>query len=255
MIAVPIGVPIAVLAALLAFSCGRSVPPVPTVSTQGLDADVQSAPFGQPAPMAPSPSRRAARACGPSRGWFFEAHHALSTSRCSPISAPLALEPERNSRGIIIWRFRLRQAAQLETALAAITDALRIRPDYVPAALKRGELLYKLGRFKESDAALTPLLAQNPNSATILYQLGRVKFSQQDFAAAEDLYRRACQAYPTYGAAWYALAETEKRLGHNADTAKNFELAESYKDHTPPTNDLLLNKVTLEAGHRHRKTD
>jgi tetratricopeptide (TPR) repeat protein len=229
---------IAVLAALLAFSCGRSVPPVPTVSTQGLDADVRAA--IEKARDAAVAQPKSGQAAG-NLGMVLEAH-TLHQSAIPAFERAIALEPDE-----FAWHYylalSLQQAARLEPALAAITDALRIRPDYTPAALKRGELLFRLGRFKESDAALTPLLARNPDSAAILYQLGRVKFSQQDFATAEDLYRRACQSYPKYGAAWFALAETEKRLGHNSDTAKHFELAESYKAGNPPTNDLLFNNM------------
>ncbi len=145
------------------------------------------------------------------------------------------------------WRYYLvltqEGAAQPEQALAAVSDALRIRPDYTPAVLKRGALLLKLGRFQESDAVLEPLLAQSPGSAETLYTLGRLKFAQGDFAAAEDLYRRACQAYPTYGAAWFGLAEAGRRLGHNEESEKNFRLAESYKDRTPPSQDELLREV------------
>src|SRR5262249_55487933 len=90
--------------------------------------------------------------------------------------------------------------SQPEQALASVSNALQIRPDYAPAVLKRGALLLKLGRIKESDAALEPLLARDPDSAETLYNLGRVKSAQGDFAAAEDLYRRACEAYPDYGA-------------------------------------------------------
>ena len=228
--------------ALLALSCGHSVPPVPTVSTQGLDTDVRAA--IEKARDAAVAQPKSGQAAG-NLGMVLEAHTLFQPAALAYRRA-VALDP-----GDFAWHYylaiSLQQTSQLEPALAAITDALRLRPDYMPAALKRAELLYKLGRFKESDAVLTPLLARNPDSAAILYQLGRVKFSQQDFAAAEDLYRRACQAYPTYGAAWYALAETEKRLGHNADTAKDFELAESYKDNTPPTNDTLLNNVVKLA--------
>jgi tetratricopeptide (TPR) repeat protein len=100
-------------------------------------------------------------------------------------------------------------------------------------------LLLKLGRFPESAAVLEPFLTRNSNSPLALYFLGRVKFAQQDFAAADDLYRRATQAYPTFGSAWFGLGETSKRLGHNADTEKDYQLAETYKDHNPPGGDVL----------------
>ena len=162
--------------ALLAFSCGRSVPPVPTVSTQGLDTDVRTAiEKARDAAVAQSKSGQARVG---NLGMVLQAH-TLYQPAVLAYRRAIALEPKE-----FAWHYylalSLQQSAQLEPALAAATDALRIRPDYTPAALQRGELLYKLGRFKESDAALTPLLAQNPDSAAILYQLGRVKFSQQD---------------------------------------------------------------------------
>jgi tetratricopeptide (TPR) repeat protein len=73
--------------------------------------------------------------------------------------------------------------------------------------------------------------------------LARAKFAEGDFTAAEDLYRRASEAYPEYGAAWYGLATTRRRLGHDAESANNFKLGESYKDHNPPAEDELLNAV------------
>jgi len=51
-------------------------------------------------------------------------------------------------------------------------------------------------------AAIEPALAQNPNAAPILFQMAQVNFAEQDFQASEDLYRRACEAFPTYDAAW-----------------------------------------------------
>ena len=90
---------------------------------------------------------------------------------------------------------------------------------------------------------LEPLLAQNPGSAVTLYTLGRVKFAQGDFTAAADLYRRACEAYPTYGAAWFGLAEADRRLGRSAESEKHYRLAESYKDRVPPPEDQLFAEV------------
>ncbi len=168
--------------------------------------------------------------------------HTLYLPAALAFERAIRLDPKQ-----FAWRYYLaltqEGAAQPEQALAAVSDALRIRPDYTPAVLKRGELLLKLGRFQESDAVLEPLLAKNPGSAETLYTLGRLKFAQGDFAAAEDLYRRASQAYPTYGAAWFGLAEAGRRLGHNEESEKNFRLAESYKDRTPPSDDELLRAV------------
>ena len=226
-------------------SCARPVPPVPAVSLDGLDADVRGAIEKARDEAVAQP--RSGQASG-RFGMVLEAH-TLYVPAVLAFQRAIRLDPKE-----FAWRYYLavarEYASQPEQALAAVSDALRIRPDYTPAVLKRGALLLKLGRFQESDAVLEPLLAQNPGSAETLYTLGRVKFAQGDFPAAEDLYRRACEAYPTYGAAWFGLAEAGRRLGHNAESEKNFRLAESYKDRNPAVGGRVARR-SPEAGHRY----
>jgi tetratricopeptide (TPR) repeat protein len=234
------------LAALLAavfplffnISCSRPIPPVPAVSLDGLDADVRVAiEKARDEALAEAKSGEASGRFG----MVLEAH-SLHLQAALAFERAIRLDPKQ-----FAWRYYLamseENAARPEQALAAISDALRIRPDYTPAVLKRGALLLKLGRFAESDAVLEPLLARNPGSAETLYTLGRLKFAQGDFTAAEDLYRRATEAYPTYGAAWYGLADAERRRGQKEESEKNFRLAESYKDRTPPSEDQLRRDV------------
>ncbi len=155
------------------------------------------------------------------------------------------------------WRYYLalclEKTGQLDEALASVSEGLRIRPDYAPAILKRAELLLKLGRFPESAAALEPYLTKNPGAPMALYFLGRVKFAQQDFSGADDLYRRATEAWPTFGSAWFGLGETSKRLGRAAETEKDYQLAETNKDHYPPNGDqLYVDMMKLATGIENR---
>jgi tetratricopeptide (TPR) repeat protein len=245
-------IPIVVSAVLLVqLSCVHSVPPVPVVSVDGLDSDVRDAIRTARDQAVAQP--KSGRASG-NLGMVLEAHE-LYRPAILAYQRAIRLEPKE-----FAWRYylalSLQQDSQLQPALAAISDALRIHPDYSPAVLKHAELLFRLGRFPESESVLEPLLAQSPHSAAVLYQMARTKFARQDFAAAEDFYRRACEVFPAYGAAWYGLAETERRLGHNADTAKNFELAESYKNSNPPADDQLFDQVRkLATGIQSRLID
>ena len=239
------------LNALLTFSCARPVPPVPSVQLSGLDADVRA--VIQKARDEAVAQPKSGQASG-RFGMVLEAH-TLYEPAALAFQRAIRLEPKE-----FAWRYYLAVAqdytSRPEQALAAVSDALRIRPDYTPAILKRGALLMKLGRFQQSDGVLEPLIAQDPGSAEALYTLGRVKLAQGDFAAAEDLYRRACEAYPTYGAAWFGLAETERRLGHTAESEKDYRLAESYKDRNPPSRDELLAEVRkLATGIETRLTE
>jgi tetratricopeptide (TPR) repeat protein len=242
------GIATVILAALLELSCSKSVPPVPVVQVDGLDADVRNAIIKARDEAVAQP--KSAQASG-NLGMVLEAH-TLYQPAVLAFQRAVRLDPKD-----FAWRYYLalclEGTGQPDQALASVSEGLRIRPDYAPAILKRAELLLKLGRFPESAAALEPFLAKNPSSPLALYILGRVKFAQQDFAGANDLYRRATEAWPTYGSAWFGLGETSKRLGRDAETEKDYQLAETYKDHYPPAGDeLYLQMTKLATGIENR---
>ena len=242
---------VAMCAVLMDVSCARPDPPVPTVPLTGLDPDVRGEIEKAYDEAVAQP--KSGQTTG-HLGVVLEAH-TLYEPAVLAFQRAIRLDP-----GEFRWPYylaiALENTSRLDEALAAVADGLRIHPDYAPAVLKRGTLLLKLGRFEESDAVLEPLLVKNPGSAETLYTLGRVKSAQGDFTAAENLYRRACEAYPTYGAAWFGLAEAGRRLGHTAESDKNFRVAESYKDHSPPAEDPLRSEVAkLATGIETRLTE
>jgi tetratricopeptide (TPR) repeat protein len=232
------GIASVILAALLELSCAKSVPPVPAITVDGLDADVRSAIVKARDEAVAKP--KSAQAAG-NLGMVLEAH-TLYQPAALAYQRAVRLDPKD-----FAWRYYLalclEKNGQLDEALAAVSEGLRIRPEYAPAILERADLLLKLGRFSESAATLQPFLDKNPSSPLALYMLGRVKFAQQDFSAADDLYRRATQAWPTFGSAWFGLGETSKRLSRNGETEKDYQLAETHKDQYPPTGDELYSQM------------
>jgi tetratricopeptide (TPR) repeat protein len=232
------GIASVLLAALLELSCAKSVPPLPAITVDGLDADVRSAIVKARDEAVAKP--KSAQAAG-NLGMVLEAH-TLYQPAALAYQRAVRLDPKD-----FAWRYYLalclEKNGQLDEALAAVSEGLRIRPEYAPAILERADLLLKLGRFSESAATLQPFLDKNPSSPLALYMLGRVKFAQQDFSAADDLYRRATQAWPTFGSAWFGLGETSKRLGRNGETEKDYQLAETHKDQYPPTGDELYSQM------------
>jgi tetratricopeptide (TPR) repeat protein len=231
-----------ILAAFFEFSCAKSIPPVPVIPVDGLDANVKDAIVKARDQAVAQP--KSAQASG-NLGMVLEAH-TLYPPAVPAYQRAVLLDPKD-----FAWRYYLalclEKTGQLDEALASITEGLKIRPDYAPAILKRAELLLKLGRFPESAASLEPFLAQNPGSPMALYFLGRVKFAQQDFTAADDLYRRATEAWPAFGSAWFGLGETSKRLGRTAETEKDYQIAETNKDRYPPNPDELYVQMTKLA--------
>ena len=232
------GIASVILAALLELSCAKSVPPLPAITVDGVDADVRSAIVKARDEAVAKP--KSAQAAG-NLGMVLEAH-TLYQPAALAYQRAVRLDPKD-----FAWRYYLalclEKNGQLDEALAAVSEGLRIRPEYAPAILERADLLLKLGRFSESAATLQPFLDKNPSSPLALYMLGRVKFAQQDFSAADDLYRRATQAWPTFGSAWFGLGETSKRLGRNGETEKDYQLAETHKDQYPPTGDELYSQM------------
>jgi tetratricopeptide (TPR) repeat protein len=76
-----------------------------------------------------------------------------------------------------------------------------------------------------------------------------VNYALKNTTAAQDFYRRACLAYPSYGAAYYGLAVAERSLGHADEAAKDFELAKRFTENRPPSEDPALKAVVdLSAG-------
>lgn len=231
-----------VLAAGIACSCAGPVPPVPTPSVDGFEADVKDAILSAHRQAVAQPE--SGQASG-HLGMVLEAH-ALYQPAILSYRRAIRLEPDE-----FAWRYylalTLQQLSQPEDALKALTEALHKRPDYDPAILKKGELLFQMGRVKESGAAYESLLAREPSSAEALYGLAQVKYAEQDSASAEDLYRRACQAYPNFGAAYYGLATVGRNLGHEAEAAKNFQLAQRFYGERPPAADPVFDQVSEMA--------
>jgi len=232
------GIASVILAALLELSCAKSVPPVPAITVDGLDSDVKNAILKSRDQAVAQP--KSAEASG-NLGMVLEAH-TLYQPAALAFQRAVRLDPQE-----FRWRYYLalclEKNGQLDQALTSVSEGLRIRPEYAPAVIERASLLLKLGRFPESAGVLEPFLAKNPGDAQALYLLGRVKFAQQDFSAADDLYRRATDAWPTYGSAWFGLGETSRRLGRTAETEKDYQLAESHKDQSPPAHDELLSQM------------
>jgi tetratricopeptide (TPR) repeat protein len=215
-----------------------STAPVPDVSIDGLDAEVRTAIQTARADALAQP--KSGQASG-RLGMVLQVNEIYGPA-VLVYQRAIRLEPKE-----FAWRYyqaqSLQLSFQLEAALAAIDEALRLRPDYTPAIVKRAELLFKLGRIKEADAALEPALTQNPGAAPVLFLMAQIKSAEQDFHASEDLYHRACEAAPTYGAAWRGLAEAVRRSGHSADSARYLQLADNYKDNTPLLPDELSDEV------------
>lgn len=225
-------------AAFTAAASAASVPPIPDPSVDGFKPEVRDAVVEAHKQAVAEPA--SAKATG----------HLGMVLQAYDLYAPAVLAYERAAQldpDEFAWRYylavALHQQSQLDKALAAVDAALRLRSSYAPALLEKGDLLFQLGRLSESSNAYQSVLAQDPGSTAALYGLAKVKSAQQDFAAAVDFYSKACRAYPAFGAAYYGLALAEKNLGHDVESARDFDLAKRYVNQAPPREDTVYSKV------------
>ncbi len=141
------------------------------------------------------------------------------------------------------------QAAQggNEQAIETLRRALKIDAGYLAARLRRAELLLELGRIDESEGSFRDLLATASGTASAHHGLGRILAARGDHRSAADSLRRACELFPAYGAAHYALALAYTKLGEAEKSKEHLALYEKHKTTAPAANDPLLAEVRALA--------
>jgi tetratricopeptide (TPR) repeat protein len=131
-----------------------------------------------------------------------------------------------------------------QEAAANLRDAIRIDPGYVPARIKLAEVLLNLGRFDESREVSQSILKDNPQVAPAYYWVGRVNVAQGRSPQAIEAYKKACELWPAYGTAHYALALLYQKAGEQSDAERHMAAYQKYKaDSDPQPEDPMLEAV------------
>src|SRR5207249_6005709 len=104
-------------------------------------------------------------------------------------------------------------------AISMFGEALRIDPNYFPAQLRMGECLLVSSEWEEAEKLYEAILQTHPESAEAYYGLGRVRAARQQLPEAIDSFRKACELFPKFSAAHFALARAYRRAG-SADQAE-----------------------------------
>jgi tetratricopeptide (TPR) repeat protein len=146
------------------------------------------------------------------------------------------------------WAYYLGLAGALdgknEEAAASLREAIQLDPGYVPARLKLAEVLLGLGRFDESQAICQSILKDNPQVAPAYYWLGRVASAKGQTREAQEQYLKACELWPSYGTAHYALALAYQKTNRAADAQGHMAAYQKYKaDSDPQPEDPQLDAV------------
>lgn len=137
---------------------------------------------------------------------------------------------------------RFHQGKYNQAALA-LRDALRLTPDYLPAQFTLAASLLAAGEPDASSKIYEAILKNVPDSPEALYGLGRIQAERGDTAAAMECYRKACELFPEYGAAQYALALAYQKLGKPDLAEPHFRAYKANMTMTPPVRDELMGAV------------
>jgi tetratricopeptide (TPR) repeat protein len=165
--------------------------------------------------------------------------------------------------GSFRWLFHLGwvQAAQgkHQDAVLTLGQALRLKPDYMPAQLKLADSLLTIGKREDAREIYQSISRAHPESAEAHYGLGRVLAARGEAAAAATAYLKSCELFPPYGPAHYALAMAYRKLGEETEAQLQFSLYERNKTAVPPLEDSLRSDVARlnlgPAAHIRRGAD
>jgi tetratricopeptide (TPR) repeat protein len=163
-----------------------------------------------------------------------------------------ALAPEDFQWIYLLATCQIAQAKHAE-AVTTLREALKRKPDYVPARLKLADSLLASGVLEESLQIYQGIIIEGPDLAQARYGVGNIKAVNRDFPAAANQLIRAIELSPQYGAAHQAISMVFRELGDPGRADEHLALHKKYSLVRPPLADPILGAVgelNLSASNR-----
>jgi tetratricopeptide (TPR) repeat protein len=154
----------------------------------------------------------------------------------------MQLEP-----GNFDWIY-LRGAVQLSMgafgeAATSFRSALALRPQDLPAQLHQAQSLLGVPDWAQAASVYRSVVTAHPDCAQAWYGLGRVRAAMGNPAAAADSLRQACDLFPRYGVAHFALAAELRKLGNKDEAEQHLRSYSNDVTSEPPLPDPVLARV------------
>jgi tetratricopeptide (TPR) repeat protein len=152
------------------------------------------------------------------------------------------LQPQNFDWLYLLGNVQMAQGA-FEAAVKSFQSALQLRPDDVTAQLRLAESLTAAAAWDEAGVQYRRILDEHRDFPQAWHGLGRVLAVKGDHAGAAESYAKACDLFPHYGAAHFALAAELRRLAKPAQAEQH--LTEYAKNVTaePPVDDPLFARI------------
>jgi tetratricopeptide (TPR) repeat protein len=137
------------------------------------------------------------------------------------------------------------QLGEFDGAVKSFRSALLIRPDDLAAELRLAETLILLANWDEAGARYRHILVTHSDCPQAWYGLGRVQAAKGDRVGAADAYVKACDLFPRYGAAHFALAAELRRRGKLAEAKEHLTMYSQNVTAEPPVHELLFERIRV----------
>jgi tetratricopeptide (TPR) repeat protein len=146
------------------------------------------------------------------------------------------------------WRYLdacvLERLARPADAAALLSEALEIRPDYLPARVKLADALLNAGEVEKSRTMFTALLREPQARPEALFGLGRIAAVEGKHDQATEKIQQAISLFPEWGAAHYALALSLRALGRRDEAQLALQRHAQYGAQWPAVEDRVLAGVS-----------
>lgn len=136
------------------------------------------------------------------------------------------------------------ELGRFDAAAASFQSAFDLAPSNLIAELKLAQAAAASNHLQEAEAHYRHILRMHSDWPRAWYGLGRVQSALGNRAAAAESYAKACELFPTFGAAHFALAQELRRQGRQDEAKRHMQAYSASPGAEPPLDDPLLQRVS-----------
>lgn len=153
-----------------------------------------------------------------------------------------SLDPQNFDWLYLLGAVEMSQGA-FDRAVKTLQSALQIRPGDLAAEIRLAESLTAVPDWNGAAAHYRRILDDWRECPQAWYGLGRAQAAKGDHASAIESYGKACELFPAYGAAHFALAAELRRLGRKPEAERHIAAYAKNVTSEPPLDDPLFQGI------------
>src|SRR5437764_1548132 len=152
------------------------------------------------------------------------------------------LDPQNFDWLYLLGAVQMAQGA-FDRAVKTLQSALQVRPGDLAAEIRLAESLTAVPDWNGAVAVYRRIVDDRRECPQAWYGLGRAQAAKGDHAAAIESYGKACELFPAYGVAHFALAAEFRRLGRKTEAERHIAAYAKNVTSEPPLDDPLFQRI------------